>query len=101
MRVVGESIMHMDEVASSIAAAVKQQGIATREIATSVLAVSSQNEGATGSMREVSNIAERASGSSQIVLIAANDVARVSGTLQQKVGEFLTAVRSDKTSNAV
>ena len=101
MRGVGDSIIHMDEVTSSIAVAVKQQSAATREIAGSVQAVSSLNEGAAEAMREVSDIAEHASGSSQVVLTAADDVARVSETLQQRVGDFLAVVRSgSRTANA-
>jgi methyl-accepting chemotaxis protein len=91
---VAEAIGRMDEVAAAIAAAVEQQGAATRDIAASVRTVSHQNTSATRAMREVSDVAEHASGSSRAVLTAADEVARVSGTLRQEVEHFLAAVRA-------
>jgi len=91
---VGEAIMRMDEVASAIAAAVEEQGAATREIAASVQAVSRQNKDATRAMREVSNVAGNASGASQAVLVTGDEVARVSGSLQQEVADFFAAMRA-------
>ena len=94
VRGVSEAITRMDEVAAAIAAAVEQQGAATREIAASVQVVSRQNEDATRSMREVSEVAEGASGSSRSVLTAADEVGRVSGTLRREVDQFLAAMRA-------
>ena len=91
---VGEAIMRTDEVASAIAAAVEEQGAATREIAASVQAVSRQNEDATRAMRDVSNAAGHASGSSQAVLVAGDEVARVSASLHQEVADFFAAMRA-------
>ena len=94
---VREAIMRMDEVASTIAAAVEQQGSATREIAGSVQAVSRENDEAANSMREVSMVAEKAGGSSLAVLAAADGVAAVSETLRQEVDGFLDAMRASKS----
>ena len=91
---VGEAIMRMDEVAAAIAAAVEEQGAATREIAASVQAVSRQNDDATRAMRDVSDMADSATGSSQVVLAAGDEVARVSGALQEEVAQFFAAMRS-------
>jgi methyl-accepting chemotaxis protein len=86
---VGESILRLDEVASSIAAAVEEQGAATREIAANVQTVARQNESATGATWAVARVAENTSGSSQVVLTAADDIGRVAMTLKEEVEHFL------------
>lgn len=94
---VGEAITRMDEVASAIAAAVEEQGAATREIAASVQAVSRQNDDTTGAMREVSCVAASAHESSRVVLVAGDEVARVSAALQDEVAYFFAAVREGES----
>ncbi len=94
MRGVSDTIMRVDEIASAIAAAVEEQGAATRQIASNVQAVAEENDSATRSMREVSDVAEGAGGSSELVLTAADDVTRVSSTLREEVDQFLVAMRS-------
>lgn len=94
VRGVGEAIMQVDTIASAIAASVGEQGAATREISGNVQAVAYQNTKATDSMRDVSDVARGASGSSEAVRIAATEVARVADTLRQEVDEFLTAMAS-------
>ena len=96
---VSEAIASLDQIAAAIAAAVEQQGAATREIATSLQVVSRQNNDATRSMREVSTVAEGAGGSSRTVLKAAGEVVQVSDTLRQEVDHFLTSIRAKSSDH--
>jgi methyl-accepting chemotaxis protein len=96
MREVGTSITRLDEVASSIAVAVEEQGAATRKIATNVQTVTRQNEGATGRMRELAQVAEDTSGSSRGVLSAVDNISHVASTLKGEVDDFLAAMRAQK-----
>ncbi|WP_368044677.1 methyl-accepting chemotaxis protein [Sabulicella glaciei] len=95
VREVTAAIGRVDETAAAIAAAVEQQGAATRAIAASVQTVARTTEEATHAMREVAEVAEGAGASGRSVLSAAEDVARISGTLWEEVDRFLSAVRSD------
>lgn len=99
MQGVGEAITRVDEIASAIAAAITQQDAATREIAVSVQSVARQNDDATQSMRQVSDVAEGASASSRSVLATAEDVTRVSGTLFAEIGQFIAAASSNVSEN--
>ncbi|WP_198376916.1 methyl-accepting chemotaxis protein [Neoroseomonas rubea] len=93
---VGVAIGSMNEVASAIAAAVEQQGAATREIAASVQTVARQNNEATQSMHDVSSVAAAARGTSGAVLDAAEGLAKIAGTLREEVDQFLAAMRGDE-----
>ncbi len=89
------TIGQLSEIAATIAAAVEQQGAATREIAASVQAVATQNEDVTRSMRDVSDVAEASRVSSRAVLDAAEGLGAVSAVLRSEVEQFLGAMRSD------
>ncbi len=93
VRDVAAAIARVNEVASAIAAAVEEQGAATREIAASVNGVAQQNAATVRAMRELTEVADGAGGSAGTVLSAADEVGRVSETLQTEVSRFLTAVR--------
>jgi methyl-accepting chemotaxis protein len=86
----------VNDVASAIAAAVEEQGAATREIAASVQTVARQNEAATRAMREVSGVAGDAGAAGRSVLDAAGEVARVAEDLRGEVDHFLAAMRGDE-----
>ena len=86
----------MNEVAAAIAAAVEQQGAATREIASQVSTVAAQTEGAASAMQQVATAAESAGGAAGSVLNAAEGVGRVSRTLRAEVDQFLAAVRTEE-----
>jgi methyl-accepting chemotaxis protein len=93
VRGVGKSILQMDEVTATIAAAVEEQGAATREIAAHVQAVSLQNEECARSMQDVAGVAERAKQAGKHVLVAGDEIGRVSDALRQEVAHFLAALR--------
>jgi methyl-accepting chemotaxis protein len=91
---IGDIIGRMSEIASTIAAAVEQQGAATQEISRNV------QQAAQGTQQVSSNItdvqrgsAETGSASSQ-VLSAAQSLSRDSNRLKLEVGRFLSTVRA-------
>ena len=96
VREVGEAIGRMDEISSAIAAAIEEQGAATREIASKVQTVARQNDDASRAMRDVSGVAENAGTASRVVLTSAAEVAQVSSTLSEEVDQFLAAMRLDE-----
>jgi len=92
VRGVSEAIGRMDEVATTIAAAVEEQGAATREIAGQVQAVTRQTGDAAGAMHAVSDVARNAGAAGQTVQHAAAELGRVAASLQEEVGHFLAAM---------
>lgn len=91
---IGGTIARMSEIASTIAAAVEEQGAATQEISRNV------QQAAQGTMQVSSNItdvqrgaSETGSASSQ-VLSAAQSLSRDSNRLKLEVGNFLNTVRA-------
>jgi len=91
---IGDIIGRMSEISSTIAAAVEEQGAATREISRNV------QQAATGTMEVSSNIsdvregaAETGSASSQ-VLSAAQSLSSESNRLKVEVSKFMDSVRA-------
>ncbi|OAN52910.1 chemotaxis protein [Paramagnetospirillum marisnigri] len=90
---IGRTIGRMDEIASSIADAVDQQGAATQEIARNV------NEAAAGArdvsthIESVSRTSEEAGEAARDVLEAAGGLAREADSLRQGVDRFVGQVR--------
>ena len=95
MSEVGNIIGRMDEVATSVAAAVEQQSTTTREIASNVHAVSVATDQTAHAMEDVSGVADTAWTVSQEVLQSAEAIGRNSEKLRVEVDDFLTAVRDD------
>jgi methyl-accepting chemotaxis protein len=91
---IGSTIKQIHEIATTIAAAVEEQGAATQEIARNV------QQAATGTGQVSSNIADvtRAVGgagtASSRVLKAAGGLTQQSETLRSQVAEFLSAIRA-------
>ena len=83
----------MDQVAAAIAAAVEQQGAATREIAGHVQMVAQQNDAVCRSVQDVARIGEETGTASQSVQSSAQEVGEVSGLLRQEVDRFLASRR--------
>ncbi|WP_372619083.1 cache domain-containing protein [Falsiroseomonas sp.] len=96
VREVSERIAQVSEVASAIAAAVEQQGAATREIAGSVQVVTRQNDGAATMMRGVQEAVGGAEANARTVLVTADEVTRVAGALREEVDQFLAAMRGEE-----
>jgi methyl-accepting chemotaxis protein len=88
------TIMQVNEISSSIAAAVEEQGAATKEIATSV------QHAASGTTKVSQNIADVTAATTETGSVAETVLqssGRLSGklqTLQQEVATFLTGVRA-------
>jgi archaellum component FlaC len=91
---IGNTIGRMSEIASTIAAAVEQQGAATQEISRNV------QQAATGTTQVSSNIADVERGATETgsasaeVLSAARSLSGESSRLSTEVGKFLSSVRA-------
>jgi methyl-accepting chemotaxis protein len=91
---IGDTIGKMSEIASTIAAAIEQQGAATQEISRNV------QQAAQGTTQVSSNIAEVQRGASETglassqVLSAAQSLSGESNRLKLEVGKFLNSVRA-------
>jgi methyl-accepting chemotaxis protein len=91
---IGDTIGKMSEIASTIAAAVEQQGAATQEISRNV------QRAAVGTAQVSSNIAEVHHGANETglgsskVLSAAQSLSVESNRLKLEVGKFLNSVRA-------
>jgi hypothetical protein len=88
------AIGRVHEAAEEIAASIEQQGVATREIASSVQSVSRETEATTQAMTGLSAVADETSSASQTVLDAAGRVRQQTVTLREEVDSFLAAARS-------
>jgi methyl-accepting chemotaxis protein len=95
MTEIGGIIGKMDAVAAAISSAVDQQSVTTREIASSIQAVSGVTVGTANAMAQVAEAADTASAASQDVQTGSGDIGRDTGTLRAKLDAFLTAVRID------
>ena len=90
---IGDTIGRMSEIASTIAAAVEQQGAATQEISRNV------QQAANGTTQVSANIADVERGASETgeasshVLSAAQSLSRDGNRLKLEVGRFLDSVR--------
>jgi methyl-accepting chemotaxis protein len=87
------AIERLSEIATTIAAAVEEQGVATREIVSNVGMVSGAIQETTVAMDTVLRDATGAGESGESVKAASGEVSRVSTTLDNEVERFLTAVR--------
>jgi methyl-accepting chemotaxis protein len=91
---IGTTIGKMSEIASTIAAAVEEQGAATQEISRNV------QQAAQGTMQVSSNITDVQRGATETgsasaeVLSAAQSLSRDSNRLKLEVGKFLNSVRA-------
>lgn len=92
---VSNMIDHMNEVSSAIAAAVEEQGAATKEIATNVEAAAQSTQHASSDMTEVTQSAEKNGQAANDVLMAAEALSAQSIALREQVNSFLEQVRSD------
>lgn len=94
IREISQTIEKLSEIASTIAAAVEEQGAATQEIARNV------QQAAQGTTQVASNIVEVQQGSAQTgeasaqVLTSAKSLSAESGRLREEVGKFVAMVRA-------
>jgi len=92
---IGGMISQMDEVAVAIAAAVEQQSVTTREIATSVQGVTNATVRSAAAMSQVVVVADQAGAATEQVNTGAAEIGQETQRLRTEVDRFLAAVQTD------
>jgi methyl-accepting chemotaxis protein len=87
-------IREIDGVATSIAAAVEQQGAATREIARNVAEGASGTGAVTGTIDEVARAADDTGSAATRMLASAANLSEQSAELRREIDAFLETVRA-------
>ena len=91
---IAETIGRVNETSTTIAAAVEQQGAATREIANSVDQAAQATQEVTHSISGVSDAANETGFAATQVLAAASDLSANGESLKHQLDEFLREVRA-------
>jgi methyl-accepting chemotaxis protein len=91
---IGDTIGRMSEIASTIAAAVEEQGAATQEISRNVQQAAQGTTQVSSNIGEVQRGASETGSASAQVLSAAQLLSRDSERLKAEVGKFLNTVRA-------
>ena len=91
---IGDTIGRMSEIASTIAAAVEEQGAATQEIARNVQQAANGTQQVSANIGDVQRGASETGSASAQVLSAAKSLSGESDRLKREVGKFLNSVRA-------
>jgi len=91
---IGTTIGKMSEIASTIAAAVEEQGAATQEISRNVHQAAQGTQQVSANIADVQRGASEAGSASSAVLSAAQSLSGESSRLKREVGKFLSSVRA-------
>jgi methyl-accepting chemotaxis protein len=91
---IGDTIGRMSEIASTIAAAVEEQGAATQEISRSVQQAAQGTQQVSANITDVQRGASETGSASSQVLSAAKSLSGESNRLKSEVGKFLRSVRA-------
>jgi methyl-accepting chemotaxis protein len=91
---IGDTIGRMSEIASTIAAAVEQQGAATQEISRNVQQAAQGTEQVSANITDVQRGASETGSASSQVLTAAKSLSGESARLKLEVSKFLSSVRA-------
>ena len=94
IREIGTTIGHMNEITSSIAAAVEEQGAATQEIARSVQQAAQGTQGVTQNIVGVREASAQVGAASTLVLNAAGQLSAQSEQLKSETEKFLGGIRA-------
>jgi methyl-accepting chemotaxis protein len=94
IREIGSTIEQIDAIATTIAAAVEEQGVSTRDIARSVQQAAQGTEGVTQNIAGVTQASGQVGVAAELVLGSAGDLARQSERLRHEVDSFLATVRA-------
>jgi methyl-accepting chemotaxis protein len=94
IQAVGKTIREVNDVATSIAAAVEEQTAATREIARSVANVANRNGEVMNNISAVSEAVNQTGIMASTMVGAAEDLAQVVNRLRGQIDDFLTGTRS-------
>jgi methyl-accepting chemotaxis protein len=90
---IGDTIGRMSEIASTIAAAVEEQGAATQEISRNVQQAAQGTQQVSSNITDVQRGASETGSASSQVLSAAQSLSRDSSRLKSEVARFLNTVR--------
>jgi methyl-accepting chemotaxis protein len=91
---INSTISAINDVSTTIAAAVEEQGSVTMEIARSTHSASNGTDEVTRSIQGVRETAESSSSAASQVLTAANELSQQSNVLQNEVQNFLDKIRA-------
>jgi len=91
---IGDTIGRMSEIASTIAAAVEQQGAATQEISRNVQQAAHGTQQVSSNITDVQRGASETGSASSQVFSAAKSLSGESSRLKREVGKFLNSVRA-------
>ena len=94
IRDIGATIGQIDEIATTIAAAVEEQGGATQEIARSVQQAAQGTQGVMQNIAGVTQASGQVGTAAELVLGSAGQLAKQSERLKQEVESFLATVRA-------
>jgi len=94
IKAIGHTIERINDIATSIAAAVEQQGAATQEIARSVQAAAGVTTEVAANVGQVADGAKQTGETSDSILVSAQALSGESLHLQAEVGRFLDGVRA-------
>jgi methyl-accepting chemotaxis protein len=94
IREIGATIGEIDKIATTIAAAVDQQGGSTKEIATSVQQAAQGTRGVMHNIAGVTEASGQVGSAAELVLGSAAELAKQSDRLKQEVEVFLATVRA-------
>ena len=95
MNDIGGIIGRMGEVSTAISAAVEEQSVTTREIASSIQGVAGSTAQAAQAMEHVVQVADQAGDASRNILSEAAEIGSEAEKLRREVEQFLNAVQSD------
>jgi methyl-accepting chemotaxis protein len=95
MNDIGGIIGRMGDVSTAISAAVEEQSVTTREIASSIEGVAGSTAQAAQAMVHVVEVADQAGEASRKILSEAAEISSESEKLRLEVEQFLKAVQSD------
>ncbi len=91
---IGETITTINEIASSIASAVEEQGAATSEISRNVQETAKGTQEVSDNITGVTQAAAETGTAANQVLGTAEEMAQQSTTLREQVETFLTQIRA-------
>jgi methyl-accepting chemotaxis protein len=93
IKAIGGTIRQMNEIASAIAAAVEEQGAATRDISHNIQLVAQDTNGVAANVAGVNEAAQETRTAAGQVLTAADDLSRQADKLRINVNGFLSKIR--------
>jgi methyl-accepting chemotaxis protein len=94
IRQISETIERLSEIASTIAAAIEEQGAATQEISRNVQQAAQGTHGVSVHITDVQQGATETGSASSQLLSAAQSLSHDSNRLKLEVGRFLSSVRA-------